>query len=65
MPVYEFKCDECGEVFELLVGHEVDIEDLKCPKCGSMSMERLFSIFGIGGDAYDGNCGTGGGFSFG
>ena len=42
MPVYEYKCDECGERFEKLTsvgGKEVSV---KCPKCGG-SARRIIS----------------------
>ncbi len=40
MPIYEFKCMDCGNVFEELV---MDGEDVKCPSCGSSRCEKLIS----------------------
>ncbi|KJR95950.1 MAG: FmdB family transcriptional regulator [Peptococcaceae bacterium BRH_c4a] len=43
MPIFEFRCLECGNIFEKLfikTGEEVIIE---CPKCKSPSFERVIS----------------------
>jgi putative FmdB family regulatory protein len=48
--MYEFRCGECGSAFEELV-KRAD-EEVKCPKCGSAKLEKLFSRLGAvrGGD---------------
>ena len=43
MPIYEFKCNKCEEFFELLVMGKSDEDELKCPKCGSQTFERVVS----------------------
>lgn len=43
MPIYEFRCFGCDEVFELLEMKQEDREHAKCPKCGSISFERIMS----------------------
>ena len=47
MPIYEFKCSECEEFFEVItVGSKVGSTDEKingCPKCGSKAFERVVS----------------------
>ena len=55
MPIYDFRCNACGEQFEELVRRD---EAPECPACGSTSTERLLSPiarphkFGLrGGDA--------------
>jgi len=43
MPIYEFRCLKCGDLFEKLfktTGEEAAIE---CPKCKSDSFERVIS----------------------
>ncbi len=43
MPIYEFKCLECEEFFEILVmGGDKD-DEVKCPKCEKQSFERVIS----------------------
>jgi putative FmdB family regulatory protein len=48
MPIFEFRCRRCGGRFELLVqaGSEAL---LRCPECDSEDVEKLVSVFGIGG----------------
>ncbi len=50
MPMYEYSCKECGEIFEKLVRLSDSDREIKCPKCGAYKTKRLFSVFGIGGD---------------
>ncbi|MFC1944540.1 zinc ribbon domain-containing protein [Chloroflexota bacterium] len=42
MPIYDFKCQECGTVSEILY-RSLDSQANHCPSCGSESMEKLFS----------------------
>ena len=35
MPIYEYKCTECGEKFEKLVASFRSAAEADCPKCGS------------------------------
>lgn len=54
MPIYEFKCQKCEEYFELLVmKKENEDEEMKCPKCGAQSFERIMSTtnFSVNGSA--------------
>jgi len=46
MPEYSFKCGKCGESFSLTMSIS-DYEDaqVKCPKCGSDQVERVFDSF--------------------
>lgn len=47
MPIYEFVCKECGGDFEELVFGSAP--DVKCPKCGSVSVGKKLSLFGMSG----------------
>ncbi len=49
MPLYDFKCKECGHKFEKLVFKEEEIKEIKCPKCQSSNIEKLLTSFKIGG----------------
>ncbi|OQX17802.1 MAG: FmdB family transcriptional regulator [Desulfobacteraceae bacterium IS3] len=42
MPIYEFRCLKCNEVFEKLVMKNDEVE-LRCPKCKSEDFERVLS----------------------
>lgn len=45
MPIFEFKCTNCGEFIEVLVmGSSGDEEEIRCPKCDSQSFERVLSV---------------------
>lgn len=41
MPVFDFKCSECGAIFEALV--KVDTDIVKCNKCGKNAAVKLLS----------------------
>lgn len=52
MPVYEYRCLECGEVFSLLfLNHRGATEQGLCTSCGSEQTQRLVSSFSVGGRA--------------
>jgi putative FmdB family regulatory protein len=40
MPIYEYRCRDCGTIFETLVRGEVT----KCVRCGSISLDKLLSV---------------------
>ncbi|MBI3089104.1 MAG: zinc ribbon domain-containing protein [Candidatus Tectomicrobia bacterium] len=45
MPIYEFRCPECGAEFEKIVFSQAAIAELRCPQCGSAGIKRLLSSF--------------------
>ena len=45
MPIYEFRCAECGKRFSVLVGMTAEKDDEKCPHCGAAGATRLVSRF--------------------
>lgn len=45
MPIFEYKCKNCGYKFERLVFEE---EKIKCPKCKNDDLKKLVSSFAIG-----------------
>ncbi|MEW6675887.1 MAG: zinc ribbon domain-containing protein [Nitrospirota bacterium] len=46
MPIYEYKCNNCGEDFERLVFGN---QKVNCPKCSSDDIKKKFSTFGMSG----------------
>jgi len=68
MPIYEFKCKDCGSEFEYLCFNSRDEENAECPKCGSKETVKLLSTFssvssGGGGFASASSCSASGGFT--
>jgi len=49
MPIYEYRCPNCGHVFDQFQPMSADNSDVKCPKCGTPRPERLFSAFAMSG----------------
>ena len=45
MPIYEYSCNECDEIFAFLKFANKDEEDTVCPKCGSKNVKKLVSSF--------------------
>lgn len=43
MPIYEYKCKDCGGINEFLVGVAWDKVEIKCSRCGSEKLEKIFS----------------------
>ena len=43
MPIFEFKCSDCEEFFEILFMSGDDAKEIKCPKCSSSAVERVVS----------------------
>ena len=48
MPVYDYRCEECDERFELFVRSMTEQHTFTCPKCGSQRIRKNISLFGIG-----------------
>ncbi len=68
MPIFEYKCEECGKRFEAIV---FGSQTPECPGCKSAKLEKQLSSFAVGGGspkssampcgAPMGFCGGGGG----
>jgi putative FmdB family regulatory protein len=48
MPIFEYRCQECGTEFDELESVENRDAPHECPKCGSEKSERLMSLFSTG-----------------
>ena len=42
MPVYEYRCEGCGQVTEALVRNARETERLRCEHCGDSRLERVY-----------------------
>lgn len=48
MPIYEYRCPECGAVFARLRSVSKAGEIVPCPECDNRKTERLLSTFASG-----------------
>ncbi|NLJ33604.1 MAG: zinc ribbon domain-containing protein [Firmicutes bacterium] len=61
MPIYEYRCLDCGSHFEILCKAEEKQDSPVCPWCGSATSEGIFAGFGVlGGKRTAGNTGCSG-----
>jgi len=53
MPIYEYRCKDCGNRFSRLQKIGASADGVKCPKCEGEKVERLLSSFAStsGGDS--------------
>ncbi|OQX87622.1 MAG: hypothetical protein B6D55_02820 [Candidatus Omnitrophica bacterium 4484_70.2] len=47
MPIYTYRCKNCGDKFELLLRVGSDYSQLRCPQCSSGDIEKLFASFKV------------------
>ncbi len=46
MPIYEYRCTDCGNKFEKLVRRSGGVaEKVECPSCGKNHLEEQYSTF--------------------
>ena len=45
MPLYEYRCQGCEKVFEVLQATGAGKRGLECPECGGSSLDKLLSVF--------------------
>jgi putative FmdB family regulatory protein len=45
MPIYEYRCEDCGTKFEKLVRRASDAPAVECPSCGQKHLKQEFSTF--------------------
>lgn len=43
MPIYEFRCLECGNLMEIILSASQEQAGLECPDCHSQELERVLS----------------------
>ena len=59
MPIYEYSCTKCNEVFALFQSINASEKEARCPKCGTSDVKKMLSSFSCG------SFGSGGLTSFG
>jgi putative FmdB family regulatory protein len=42
MPIYEYRCLQCGEISEMFL-HGPERQNVQCPVCGSYKLDKLLS----------------------
>lgn len=47
MPIYEFRCNDCGHEFEEWFRSGSEVSHALCPACESSHLMRLLSVFGV------------------
>ena len=50
MPLFEYKCRDCGETFEKIVAKSSSA--VVCKNCASPQVEKLLSVFAVGGSSH-------------
>jgi len=68
MPLYEYRCAQCGRRFEVLQRVGADHDGVACPQCGSVEVSKQLSTFAASvggvpapcGAPSSRECGTGG-----
>ncbi|MBN9657946.1 MAG: zinc ribbon domain-containing protein [Acidobacteria bacterium] len=59
MPMYEYRCTECGHLYEQLRRMSEADQQLVCPRCASQQVERLVSACAVGASSSGGKGGGG------
>jgi|Deesub1362A_J573_1020465.scaffolds.fasta_scaffold02712_6 putative FmdB family regulatory protein len=44
MPIYEFRCEGCGQIFEHLALSRSEEGSIACPHCGGQELSRVMSV---------------------
>lgn len=61
MPLYEYRCETCGNVYEQIRRMSDADRNLECPDCKSAKVKRLLSVFATssgGASTTAGGCNT-------
>ncbi len=45
MPIYEYRCEDCGTKFEKLVRRQAEAGEVECPSCGQRRLKQELSVF--------------------
>ena len=59
MPIFEYKCKDCGSLFEVLHKTVSGATEVSCPECNSLNNQKLISAFSTlnsSGSSFEGGC---------
>ena len=56
MPIYSYKCSDCEEKFDKLVGVTSETVELKCPNCGSKKIKKALATFSVQAKSEESTC---------
>lgn len=59
MPIYDYECRNCGEVYDALRNLYDDDRDVECPRCGEKKSLRRISLTVNDVSKSAGGCGGG------
>lgn len=51
MPIYEYQCELCDQIFEYMIFKSDDEKDIECPKCKEKKIKRVLSPTGFLGSS--------------
>jgi putative FmdB family regulatory protein len=60
MPLYEYRCRDCGHRFEILQRLGEGAAGLACPRCRAAALDKQFSTFATASASGPSTAGTGG-----
>ncbi len=63
MPIYEYKCQKCGTVFEKIIISKDDESGISCQKCGSNLIKKTISAASLKLSSHSASPIPGGAFS--
>ena len=55
MPLYEYRCPDCGETFDKIVRFSESDKTPVCPSCGEKNAQKLISAGAVIGVSSSGN----------
>jgi putative FmdB family regulatory protein len=55
MPIYEYKCTDCGERFDKWLRSMGCEDETRCPKCNGQHVKKAVSLFGKSGSTSGGS----------
>ena len=47
MPIYDYRCSDCGNVSEIMVGIGAHTDTVQCKQCGSTSINKVPTVASI------------------